>query len=493
VRVRQDIWDLGDEADPWRDPTILAYARAVGAMQALDESDPDHGANWSNQATIHARRSDRVPGRLEDQCQHGCWFFLPWHRMYLLQFEKILRSHMPDDVAGDWALPYWNYSDVAGRRVLPPAFREQQLPEGEGPNPLFTPRRQQAPLDINGGQPLPAAIVRLTAAMREEVFSRTTVGATAGFGGARTDPLFHHTARGPSGPLENSPHGAVHVAVGGLKVDPSSGQQVPDGLMSSFGTAALDPIFWLHHANLDRLWETWLRPAPGRGAHFNPTETDWLDMAYELVEPDGTRVTMHVRDVLDIEQQLGYTYSHLEPAGPPVPIEEAMVAMADEGRPPEMIGALDEPVTLAGRTSSASFPVSAPARPPAGGLEAAAPPRVYLNIENVEGTANPGLIYGVYVNLPEGEAPRPESPHFVGTLSFFGIETTQPRDDDEEAPHELRYVFDITPTVQALSAQGSWDSEQLRVSFSPLEVSDEEGPPTEVPAVKIGRVSLFVE
>ena len=32
----------------------------------------------------------------------------------------------------------------------------------------------------------------------------------------------------------------------------------PDGFMRSPATAGRDPIFWLHHANIDRLWEVWL-------------------------------------------------------------------------------------------------------------------------------------------------------------------------------------------------------------------------------------------
>ena len=28
--------------------------------------------------------------------------------------------------------------------------------------------------------------------------------------------------------------------------------------MGAFETAGLDPLFWLHHANIDRLWEVWL-------------------------------------------------------------------------------------------------------------------------------------------------------------------------------------------------------------------------------------------
>jgi tyrosinase len=83
IRVRQDIWDLGDEADPWRDPVIVAYAQGMGDMKRLDASDPGHGTNWTNQAAIHEHQGQTVGGRLEDQCQHASWVFLPWHRMYL--------------------------------------------------------------------------------------------------------------------------------------------------------------------------------------------------------------------------------------------------------------------------------------------------------------------------------------------------------------------------------------------------------------------------
>ena len=38
--------------------------------------------------------------------------------------------------------------------------------------------------------------------------------------------------------------------------------------MGSFYTAGLDPLFWLHHANIDRLWEVWLSLDSG---HVNPS------------------------------------------------------------------------------------------------------------------------------------------------------------------------------------------------------------------------------
>lgn len=494
VRIRRDVWELGDEGDPWRDPAIRAYADAVGAMQRVDLSDPRNGASWSNQAAIHERRPGTAPvaGRLENQCQHASWFFLPWHRMYLHWFEEIIRSHLSAEVAATWALPYWNYSEVRARRALPPAFRQRTLPEG-GANPLFVDQRQKRPLDINGGDGLSAVAVATRAALAPRRFTRPSISAPPGFGGGPTG--FHHgTGGGGAGPLEQTPHGAVHVEVGGISATGVA------GFMASFGTAALDPIFWLHHCNLDRLWEHWRRvPTGGRPPGSNPTDRAFLKQGFDFVKPDGTKTKTAVEGVLDIEGKLGYTYSGL-PASPPAPGPQRAAVGRPETvsaeHPPELVGATQEPVTLKGATSSTRMPVSEPSGPALRSLQArpAEAPNVYLNLENIEGDVNPGLVYGVYVNLAEGEAPDPESSHFAGAVSFFGIESTGVEDDeDEQAPHELRYVFDITPLVETLKEEGRWDPEQLKVTFSPVAADDDALNDMDIPSVTIGRVSLFVE
>jgi len=490
VRTRQDVWELGDEKDPWRDPTLLAYAQGVGAMQEVAQREPGNGANWTNQAAIHERRGSKVPGRLEDQCQHATWFFLPWHRMYLYWFEQIVRSHIDADY-GDWALPYWNYSASEAKRSLPPAFREQQLPDG-GPNPLYVEERQKTSRrDINGGDPMTEAAVETAEAMAQAVFSRTSPGSTGGFGGSETDPLFHHPATGEGvGVLEEVPHGSVHVEVGGR-----------NGFMSYFSTAALDPIFWLHHANLDRLWEEWRRTAgSGHPAGVNPTASDWLDMRFEFVNPQDGRPKMAVRDVLDIEAQLRYTYSDLPAAEAPAPepgSPRSLAKMADEGNPehpPELVGASEGPLTLAGRTTAASVPVSPPSGPASRALsEQEGPAATYLNIENIRGEAVPGVLYGVYLNLPEGEPAEPDSPSYVGAISLFGIEATQPDDEKEEAPHGLHYTFDISGKLAGLREQGRWNPERFEVTFSPVGVDAEAEGELDVPSVEVGRVSVFVE
>lgn len=63
------------------------------------------------------------------------------------------------------------------------------------------------------------------------------------------------------------------MPVGGDKEFPRQPRRLP-GLMSSPVTAGLDPIFWLHHANIDRLWEVWRR---GAASHVDPTIAKWAD------------------------------------------------------------------------------------------------------------------------------------------------------------------------------------------------------------------------
>ena len=47
---------------------------------------------------------------------HGTGGFLPWHRWYLLQFEDALRAQAPSDTTNDYsclAIPYWDWGEEA--------------------------------------------------------------------------------------------------------------------------------------------------------------------------------------------------------------------------------------------------------------------------------------------------------------------------------------------------------------------------------------------
>jgi tyrosinase len=452
VRVRRDVWSL----DPW-DDVLVWYARAVDAMQGRSRSDP---TSWQYQANIHGLEPPGPHPDFWNQCQHQTWYFLPWHRGYLQRFEEIVRSairHLGGP--SDWALPYWNYSDASNpdAYTLPPAFRDSTAP-GLGHNPLRVAQRSSR---ANSGQrvgPLRDTSVDALDVFR---FKASPHGASGGFGGPETG--FNHGG-GRFGELEAVPHGVVHVDVGGLMGDPA--------------TAARDPIFWLHHANIDRLWAIWI----GEG-HRNPTNRGWLNLKFKLHDAHSHVVTFSAADMLDTEA-LGYRYDSLDDPRGPHPVAPALATEAemDEDEPtPEMVGATEAPTELGAAPASAQVRIEAPSGPAAVAGEGA--PEVFLSLENVTG-ATTATNYDVYVNLPQGAAPDDHEDRLAGVLSTFGIaRATSP--DDPHGGGGLHATFDITGLVERLRAAGDWDEAALRVTFVPRE-ADEELPP-----VRVGRVSVY--
>jgi tyrosinase len=482
TRIRRDVWKLA----AW-DPILLWYAKAVGAMLKKPLNDP---LSWRYQAAIHeykrnkdplAKASDVLPSNAEqlkfwNQCQHGSWFFLSWHRMYLSCFERIIMKTV-HDLGGpnDWALPYWNYSDSsnANAKKLPKAFREAKLPDGS-PNPLRV--QQRAAAANSGAEVADDQDVALKDCLKEHEFSAPVASGSPSFGG----PRVRAHSGGTAGQLERIPHGSMHNAVG------------DGGWMSFFYTAALDPIFWLHHCNIDRLWEVWLRRD---ATHKNPTQATWLTTEkFDLHDQTGAVTTMSSSRVIDsTASPLLYKYEDVsDPLGgllhaqPLMKAEE--FAAFEEGFMPEMVGATEAPVTLTGDRVTTSLAVNEPTGP---GLfaKAAGKPRrrVYLNIENITGEGYPGS-YSVYLNMPpEAHHTEPEE-HYAGLLPMFGVsESTDPT--REHPANGLQYTLDITDLVHTLQAQNKWDPNKMHVTFVPKRrgaAKDE----TKAP-VKVGRVSLY--
>jgi tyrosinase len=83
--------------------------------------------------------------------------------------------------------------------------------------------------------------------------------------------------------LETGPHNAVHVAIGGDMNTPGS---------------PADPIFYMHHANVDRLWYEWQKEHPEQ----NPPNMD------EVLEPNLLMNKVRVSGVVD-RTALPYSYA----------------------------------------------------------------------------------------------------------------------------------------------------------------------------------------
>jgi tyrosinase len=486
TRVRRDAWKLKplQPTDAW-DPIFEWYAKAVADMRTRPINEP---SSWRYQAAIHAYDRPRDPfavngealpaaadqTRFWNQCQHASWFFLPWHRMYLSHFERIVAATI-EELGGpaDWALPYWNYSDNANpnARKLPLALTLPTMPGGAD-NPL----REQNRLRGNNNEIVATpneADVRT--ALIDPRFEGPNIGGTAGFGGPQTGFMHSGGLGAPIGKLENTPHGTMHVAV--------------RGFMGAFITAGLDPLFWLHHSNIDRLWVVWRKR---NAANVDPTKAQWLTgVTFAFHDANGAVVSQTASQVVDTTTvPLEYEYDNVaDPiaavgvAAPPA----RRATMAAE--PPEMVGASAHPIVLTGGAASARVAIHAPTGP-AARRAVAGPPDVHLNVENVRGLDAEGT-YAVYLNLPDGAAAANHPELFAGLVPLFGVPEAT-RGDANHPGDGLTFSLDITDLVRRLEARGAWTGD-LKVTFVP------EGMPIAgsargvvAPApITVGRVSVY--
>jgi len=76
--------------------------------------------------------------------------------------------------------------------------------------------------------------------------------------------------------------------------------------MGDPNTSARDPIFYLHHANIDRLWKRWLDRGSGRQ---DPTgDQVWMNTMFTFFDEKGQQVQKTGKDILDTVGQLNYCY-----------------------------------------------------------------------------------------------------------------------------------------------------------------------------------------
>jgi tyrosinase len=445
--LRRSIHDL-----PLNDPILSAWRDAVRQMKAKPASDP---LSWANLASIHGTSAGF------NRCPHGNWYFLPWHRAYILMYERIARELTGQ---ADFAMPYWDWTT---NRQLPQAYTDETF-DG-APNPLFE-TRSMTPSDS-----LPDEIVGPS--VINTIFSETAFEV---FGTSRPqlpvpqdalDPSWIRRRTGNQGTLEATPHNNVHTMVGGLMAGARS---------------ANDPIFMLHHCNIDRIWALW------RVNNSDTTDSLWLDMPFEnhFLHPDGSPFSPIVADLLD-PAALGYTYfpEDIVPApAPPVAsgfdratealfsgeaAAVATVAQVFEARNAE-VAAVARPleVPVAVEQALVAGVARAPSAP--AGMEfldfdltrrlAASAPRSLtflqeLSPENVENTW-----FRVFINCDYLSPGTPISDdHYVGTFGFFG-----PTDEHGEHGGAQSVVLDIGPALNRLYGSADVPPDQIRVQILPV-------------------------
>ena len=234
--------------------------------------------------------------------------------------------------------------------------------------------------------------------------------------------------------------------------------------MGTVPWAANDPIFWMHHCNIDRLWASW-----NKAGRLNPTAAAWLNKTFTFADENGQPVTAKVSD-FDTTTERGYTYDHFEPVPAAAGASAAVAAAAAVGEA--------APVTLASTgTGGAAATVGGgiPLEPtgtrvaltpaPAVGAASAAltarveatPPerQIHLVIRNYRAEAQPGVVYNVYLELPgSGEGGSGEG-YFVGSINFFGLVPHDGHEGHAGTGSAASISFDITDLAKRLRAEGA--------------------------------------
>ena len=320
-------------------------------------------------------------------------YFFPWHRYFVYFFEEIVRGVLQDD---SFTLPYWDYlGGTVADLSIPPEFYQNPA------SPLYQPNRNPW---VNQGQRID---LQNPGALNLDAFEYgyyISDDGTTGF-----CPTF-----------DFNPHGLVHFFTG----DKTN--------MGSVPTAGADPVFWLHHSNVDRLWASW----NGLG-YANPV---WDPRRrFVFADRQGRRVEVNPNGARDTVA-LGYVYDSYQ----------RVAALAPAGAEPiELTAAL--PLELAyGVSLSPSAPTEVE-------LVAAAAPwsrltaRQFVTLSDIDVGDGFNGAYNVYFGAPPGITPcGTDSRYYVGTFSSFNLMGHMMHHHGRPA-----LAFDATAQAARLAA-GGW-------------------------------------
>jgi hypothetical protein len=369
-RVRKNIDCLTDQE-------LRNLEHAFKILQDRSQMNPNDKTGYDYQVTVHRRF-----------CAHNTELIWPWHRAFLLYLEDLLRAAdpgQPDTPTKDVTLPYWDWTKPPSGVAYPKAYENPASPlfhagrtkwDATNPFPLFT-----------------------------EADTGLSISDWYQFGGDQSGP----------GQLEaglvtgRAPHNEGHGQVGGDMCCPP--------------TSVKDPIFWAHHANLDRLWDLWQQRWKA-----NPTEQTAMLLGF----PATAKPAPVVSNFNDIRGQLNYDYCN--------PVTQKVV---------------DLPLAIGAKALMAKpgQPLSLTFNPK--DLLAAPPPvshsRAQIRLTGVKTPMDTTYRATVFLH-PANVAAKPDDPEFVRKYQAAGF-TLLAMGHDHESEHNpkaLNLNVDVTRKYEEL-------------------------------------------
>jgi hypothetical protein len=384
------------------------------AFKKMREMGCEKGLSWYYQGAIH-NIPDQINGKnvlcpeyqtIKDKlwawgdCTHDKGSvnaklnFLLWHRIYIWYLEKSVR-----ELSGkkDFALPYWNYGS---KSTVDNTMPEKTIDKNGS---LYTAARFSI---LNAGKPIPEKRVKEIQSDLNEL---------------RTNPSFSGDA-GFSRSLEIAPHGFIHDLIGGEYAEPKETyyneiyQKKMIGLMAEVNSAGFDPIFWLHHSMIDRVWESWDESDYGQRPSLEELKKNpW---PYEFIDPNGNRITYTIEEMYNIVFNLDYKYDNLlyESKKPPV-------LASNEASTKKLISFQDKKEKIIweqkvgkilGGTAFTHKVTAKLAKNTNKAFIAEANSNIILNLDVVV-YKEPSDYYNVYLHYPG------KKDQYVGKMTFFGI------------------------------------------------------------------------
>lgn len=394
LKIRYSVRELQQEFDSGNKQPLKDLVRAWKGITELAPDDLNsffviggyHGEPFADQGATD-------PAWWGGYCNHGNVLFPTWHRIYVWRLEQALQSIVPGVM-----MPYWDETSEQSMTLGIPSVLTQTTFQLDGElidNPLRSYTLQKAANDDvkNDDQvytkPKGYKTVRYplsglvgTAEARQEtekhnaafsdpeqnisLLNDNVIAWLHGKSVTDTNPhptkqgiywqfltcldapnytAFSNTTSAAAWNKSNSglvvtlesPHNDIHLAVGGYDVASAESGQIDgaNGDMGENNTAGLDPIFFFHHCNVDRMFWLWqvknghqdsfeiIAGDPGANSNTlslggqGPAAGQQMDQELAMDSPlypflkDPADPNSHYvsTDCINIERQLGITYS----------------------------------------------------------------------------------------------------------------------------------------------------------------------------------------
>jgi hypothetical protein len=374
---------------------VDALEKALKIMREKDCNDP---LSWYYQGAIHW-----IPDTITnnplcssyhtfedkkvawDNCTHSPsgkekLHFLVWHRMYIYHFEKIVRKLSGHE---EFALPYWAYTNnKLSDKFLHPKFRDPS-------SSLY----EQARFDsLNNGEPISGEIER--ALDLTKLMSYTSL------------QMFSNN-------INAAPHGAMHDYIGHGN-DPEgkrffnqiTNSYSEEGLMGWVPTAGFDPIFWMHHSNIDRIWQQWTNS--DNGVEFTVEDLKSIPWEYTFFDENGKKVTYDIEDVIKVLYRMDYDFDDTKVQRKRN--KNQLVRSVNQ----KVVGE-SSPKLLFNNQQTTNVLIKTP------NLLRVSKNKSKVTIK-ISFSKRPKGVYEIYVNPGFNEILKPSNLSFVGFMTFFGAD-----------------------------------------------------------------------